>query len=479
MQVTTQRSDAHLLGYRALEQEREIERLEVEGELPAWLAGSLLRTGPAKWDLGQQRVAHWFDGLAMLHRFSFAGGAVSYGNRFLRGRSFRAAQETGRVGYPEFATDPCRSLFRRLATLFVAPEITDNGAVNITRLGDQYMAMTEAPMPVVFDPDTLESLGVQAPRPGTLPTAHPHRDAASGDLIGYTTRFGPLSKYQLFTQAPGRPPRILASIPALEPAYMHSFAITERYAIIVAGPFVVRPLELALSGRPLIENFRWKPDRATRIYVLDRHSGDRVATLEGDPLFCFHHINAFERDGEIVMDLIAYDDPSVINDLYLDAIETGSGVGRPPTARRLRIALGGTPSVSMEQLAEIPFEMPRINYSRHNAKPYRYTYGAGRMRGEDAHDPTTSSLVKLDVETGESRVWGDADSYPGEPVFVADPNGNGEDAGVLLSVVLDAASESSFLLVLDAETMQEHARARVPHPIPFGIHGEYYAREQR
>lgn len=478
MQVLASRSDAHLLGYRALEEEFQIDRLAVEGEVPGWLAGSLLRTGPAKWDLGQQRVAHWFDGLAMLHRFSFAGGDVGYGNRFLRGRSFRAAEETGRVGYLEFATDPCRSLFRRLATLFVAPEITDNGAVNITRLGEQYMAMTESPMPVVFDPGTLESLAVQAPRPGTLPTAHPHSDPASGDLIGYTTKMGARSKYQLYTQAPRCAPRILASIPVLEPAYLHSFAITERYAIIVAGPFVVRPLELALSGRPLIENFRWKPDRATTIYVLDRHTGDRVATLEADALFCFHHINAFERGQEIVMDLIGYDDPSVIDDLYLDAIQAGSKVGRPPTPRRLKIALAGTPTVSMEQLADIPFEMPRINYSRHNTKPYRYTYGAGRLRGEDAQDSTASSLVKLDVHTGESRLWADRDSYPGEPVFVADPTSSGEDAGVLLSVVLDAASESSYLLVLDAETMQERARARVPHHIPFGIHGEFYADEQ-
>jgi len=74
MQVTERRTDRHLLGYRALEQEQEIDRLAVEGELPAWLAGSLLRTGPANGDLGQQRVAHWFDGLAMLHRFSFSGG---------------------------------------------------------------------------------------------------------------------------------------------------------------------------------------------------------------------------------------------------------------------------------------------------------------------------------------------------------------------------------------------------------------------
>jgi carotenoid cleavage dioxygenase-like enzyme len=322
-QVTARRTDRQLLGYRSLEEERHIDRLTVEGEVPPWLAGSLLRTGPAKWDLGRQRLSHWFDGLAMLHRFSFAGGEVSYGNRFLRGKAFRAAQETGRIGYQEFATDPCRSLFRRLATLFVTPELSDNGAVNITRLGEQYMAMTETPMPVVFDPGTLESLGVQAPRPGTLPTAHPHRDAATGDLIGYTTKLAARSKYQLFTQTPGRAPRILASIAVREPAYLHSFALTERYAVIVAGPLVVKPLELAISGRPLIENFRWKPNRSTKIYVLDRHSGERVATLDAAPLFCFHHINAFDRDGEIVMDLIGYDDPSVIDSLYLDAIEAG------------------------------------------------------------------------------------------------------------------------------------------------------------
>src|SRR5439155_24445229 len=129
------------------------------------------------------------------------------------------------LAFQEFATDPCRSLFRRLATLFVTPEITDNGAVNITRLGEQYMAMTETPMPVVFDPHTLQTLNVDAPRPGTLPTAHPHRDPTSGELIGYTTKLGARSKYQLFTQAPGRPPRVLTSIAVQDPSYMPSFAL--------------------------------------------------------------------------------------------------------------------------------------------------------------------------------------------------------------------------------------------------------------
>ena len=41
------------------------------------------------------------------------------------------------------------------------------------------------------------------------------------------------------------------------------------------------------------------------------------------------------------------------------------------------------------------------------------------------------------------------------------------------SVVLDAASERSFLLVLDAGDLTELARAEVPHHIPFGFHGQF------
>jgi carotenoid cleavage dioxygenase-like enzyme len=47
---------------------------------------------------------------------------------------------------------------------------------------------------------------------------------------------------------------------------------------------------------------------------------------------------------------------------------------------------------------------------------------------------------------------------------------------VLLSVVLDAAARTSFLLVLDAADLGELARARVPHHVPFGFHGQYFGR---
>ena len=81
--ITATRPATYAKGFETLEQETVIDALPVSGELPAWLSGSLLRTGPAKFEAGARPFNHWFDGLAMLHRFTFGDGRVSYGNRFL------------------------------------------------------------------------------------------------------------------------------------------------------------------------------------------------------------------------------------------------------------------------------------------------------------------------------------------------------------------------------------------------------------
>ncbi|MFB6375192.1 MAG: carotenoid oxygenase family protein, partial [Bradymonadaceae bacterium] len=68
-----------------------------------------------------------------------------------------------------------------------------------------------------------------------------------------------------------------------------------------------------------------------------------------------------------------------------------------------------------------------------------------------------------------------AGCYPGEPVFVPRAEAEAEDDGVLLSVVLDGEAGRSFLVVLDAATLEEVGRATVPHHIPLGFHGDYFS----
>ena len=452
-------------GFDSLEEETHLDGLPVRGELPPWLRGSLIRTGPAKWEVGDRAMNHWFDGFAMLHRFSFAGGDVSYANRFLESRAYRAARDEGRIAYSEFATDPCRSLFQRVSAMF-SPKLTDNANVNLTKLGERFISMTETPIPVEFDAETLAAAGVPYEPPGQLSTAHPHMDRATKGMLNYAAKLGPRTSYRFFLLRPGSSkPEVIATKPVREPAYMHSFGLTERWLVLAEFPFVVNPPRLAFSGRPYIENYRWKPERGTRFHLFDRETGEGVGPFETEARFAFHHVNSYEEGGDVVVDICTFPDAGIVEDLYMERLRAGKPV-TPGFLERFRISPEAG-MVSSERLIDESIELPRINYSRCNERPYRYAWGVGMGGG------WIDRIVKADVVERRSTVWSEEGCFPGEPVFVAAPDADDEDEGVLLSVVLDGRAGNSFLLVLDARSLDELARAEVPHHIPFGFHGQF------
>ena len=124
---------------------------------------------------------------------------------------------------------------------------------------------------------------------------------------------------------------MVASAAVREPAYMHSFGLTERWFVLAEFPLVVNPLRLALSGRPYIENFRWKPELGTRFTLLDRRTGEQVGPFAPPPLFAFHHVNAYEEGDEVVADVCVYPDAQIIEDLYLDRLRAGGAGARRRT----------------------------------------------------------------------------------------------------------------------------------------------------
>jgi beta,beta-carotene 9',10'-dioxygenase len=456
------------LGFTSQDQEVTVDSLPVSGDVPAWLTGALVRVTPALLEVGGRRLDHWFDGLAMLNRFGFAGGRVSYGSRFLESRAYEDAKQ-GEWTRGGFATDPCRSIFKRVQQMF-SPDPTDNPNVNLARIGESYIAMTETPLPVEFDAETLETighLGYADELKGQVTTAHPHHDRERDELVNYIARFSRVSEYVLYGMPAGSTKRrAIARMPVKEPAYMHAFGMSERYLILAEYPLRVNPLKLALSGRPFIENYTWRGDEPTRFQVFDRASGERRGTYETDAFFCFHHVNAFERGDELVVDLCAYEDSTIIDSLYLD--ERGPRGAIPRTElRRYTLDLAGG-GVRSEPLADGSLELPRIDYARRNASDYSYAYFTGADTG------WIDRLVKVHVKDGSRVEWREDGCFPGEPVFVREPGAEAEDAGVVLSVVLDANAGHSFLLVLDAGSFEEIARADAPHHIPFGFHGQYF-----
>jgi carotenoid cleavage dioxygenase-like enzyme len=291
-------------------------------------------------------------------------------------------------------------------------------------------------------------------------------DRTTKGMLNYAAKLGPRSSYRFFLLRPDADsPRIIGSARVREPAYMHSFGLTPRWLVLAEFPFVVNPVSLATGGRPYIENYRWKPELGTRFHLFDRSSGQVAGPFGADARFAFHHVNAYEEGDEVVVDICTFPDAGVVEDLYLERLRDGKPVQRAHL-ERFRIA-PGTGEVSIERLLEESIELPRINYMRRNEQPYRYVWGVGTRAG------WLDAIVKGDVVERRSSVWSEDGCFPGEPVFVARPGAEDEDDGVLLSVVLDGRSERSFLLVLDAASLAELARAEVPHHIPFGFHGQF------
>ncbi len=134
---------------------------------------------------------------------------------------------------------------------------------------------------------------------------------------------------------------VVATLSADRPAYMHSFGMSERYLVLVEFPLVVNPLRLKFSGKPFIRNYQWEPDRGARFHVVDKESGQVVRTARSGAVFAFHHVNAFEEGDEIVVDIVAFPDSGVIDQLYLEHLRSAEPVMTTGKLTRFRIGSSG------------------------------------------------------------------------------------------------------------------------------------------
>ena len=351
-----------------------------------------------------------------------------------------------------------------------SPKLTDNANVNLTKLGERFISMTETPIPVEFDAETLAAAGVPYKPPGQLSTAHPHMDRATKGMLNYAAKLGPRTSYRFFLLRPGSSkPEVIATKPVREPAYMHSFGLTERWLVLAEFPFVVNPPRLAFSGRPYIENYRWKPELGTRFHLFDRATGESVGPFETEARFGFHHVNSYEEDGEVVVDICTFPDAGIVEDLYLERLRAGKPVA-PAHLERFRISpeAGTVSSRAADRRADraAADQLRQVQRAPLPLRVGRRHRGAAGSTGSSR--PTWSSAAR---PPGPRRAASPASRCSSPP-----PTRDDEDEGVLLSVVLDGRKGNSFLLVLDARSLDELARAEVPHHIPFGFHGHVVER---
>ncbi|KAI7814110.1 beta,beta-carotene 15,15'-dioxygenase [Triplophysa rosa] len=501
-------------------------KADVSGSIPTWLQGTLLRNGPGLFSVGDTSYRHWFDGMALIHSFTFKDGGVFYKSKFLKSETFKKNTAAKRIVVTEFGTmaypDPCKNIFAKTFSylLNAIPDFTDNNLINIIKYGEDYYASSEVNYINQIDPLTLDTLGRTNYRNHialNLATAHPHYDDDGNTYNMGTAIIGfgrpkcvifrvPVNASEKGMKKPAlKQVEQICSIPfrsTLYPSYFHSFGLTENYIIFVEQAFKLDILKLATA---YFRNINWgsclkfDKDDVTVIHLVNRKTGKVLSTkYYADVFVAFHHINAFEEDGHVVFDLITYKDSNLYDMFYIKNmqkdidkfIETNKDFS-PPSCQRFVLPINideeTPPDTNLVKLQDTTatvvlrqdgslycthdtlfegLELPSINY-KYNTKKYRYFYGS-RVEWS----PFPNKLAKVDIVTRKHIEWVDEDGYPSEPVFVASPNAVEEDDGVILSSVISLNPQKPpFLLVLDAKSFTEIARASINASVHMDLHG--------
>lgn len=462
----------------ALDQEVSQQIVQVQGKVPEWLSGTYVRNGPVTVQIGDEIIPHWFDGLAMLHAFSFDQGKALYSNKFLRSSAYDSVFKDDNLYYGGFATPTKSSLWERVSSFFKSKKYPiQNANVNVASIGKKTVALTETPLPVVFDLKTLNTKGPlifqdDLPKENSFESAHIQYDKQANEKINYLVEFGYKSFYVVYRLNDKKPIReVISKIPVEIPSYMHSFAITEHYIILVEYPMIVNPIDLMIMRKPFIKNYYWKEDLGTKFLVIDRKTGETQTIKDNNAFFAFHHVNAFEEGKNLILDIVTYPNANIISDIAQHD-DINSPYALDPKTKLVRYTLSlDKNKLQSKILWDAPVEFPRIN-EQFNAHKYRYVYLADPRLLKNPQD--LRPLYKFDTETQTHLMWQEPGMLPGEPMFIQNPKKKGEDEGVVVSIVLDEMIKNAFLLILDAKTFKELGRVYAPFSIPAGLHGQFF-----
>jgi carotenoid cleavage dioxygenase len=420
--------------------------LPVTGSLPVELAGRYLRNGPNPIGPVDLRTHHWFVGTGMVHGVRLRDGRAEwYRNRYVRGDEVAAAQ--GRPPLPGLR----HPLFGG-----AAPNTNVIGHAGAT------WALVEAGgLPVELD-DELESvryIDFDGAWPGAF-SAHPKRDPVTGELhvVAYYWEWDHV-KY-VVVRADGSIRKVV-EIPVPGRIMVHDVGVTESSIVIFDLP-VTFQLDALGQGYPF--PYRWDPDYHPRVGVLPRDgdAGD-VRWADVEPCYVFHPLNAYDvPDGRIVMDVARHPQ------MFATDVN-GPDEGTPTLDRWTIDPTAG--KVLEERLDDRGQEFPRVD-ERLVGKPHRYGYCASFESGPITH----GALVKHDLARGTTTTHSyGAGRGSGEGVFIPRSADAAEDDGWVMSLVYDAATDRSDLVVLDAQDFagEPVATVHLPQRVPYGFHGNW------
>ena len=437
--------------------------VKVRGDIPKNLRGSYYRNGPNPQFEPRDPDHHWFAGDSMIHGFHIADGKVSYRNRYVHTNKYVLEHEAGRSLFGNFGnpmtSDPS-----------VAGQDSGVGNTNIVWHGGRLLALEEGHNPFELDPVTLESRGYRdyAGRAMRF-TAHPKMDPETGEMVffGYSAGAGFFTDDVAYGVADrtGKVTR-LDMFKAPYSSMIHDFFVTRNYVAFPVLP-LTGSLPRAMSGKPA---FAWEPDKGSHVGVMRRDGDvDSIRWFTTDPCYVFHPMNMWDEGDKLFVDVMQYANAP----LFPNA---DGSPGKPAGARLVRWTIDladNSNTIKQQKLDDVTGEFPRLD-ERRAGLSYRHGYFAASSTNSDKI--LFDSIAHFDAQTGNrvQHTFAKGDS-PGEPVFVPRTPDAPEGDGWLLCVVYRGETDTSDLVVFDAQDVVKGpvGIASLPRRVPFGFHGNW------
>lgn len=462
-------------GHESLTQEYDYAITDIDGDIPVDFQGTLFRNGPGLLDVNGTPLQHPFDGDGMICAIRFHQGQAHFRNRFVRTEGYVAEQAAGKILYRGvFGTPKPGGL---LANAF---DINFKNIANthVIYWADKLLALWEADQPYRLDPATLDTLGLEnfsgLLKPGDPFSAHPRilpgATTAEDRLVNFAIKPGLSSTVKIFEfdRAGEVVHQRQFAIPGF--AFIHDFAVTPNYYVFFQNPVTLNPIPFLFGLKGAGECISFNAQNPTKVWLLPRQSG-QPQQLKTDACFVFHHANAYEADGQVIVDSICYDTfPSLESGVDFRNVDFDA----VPPGKLWRFQMTPeTATVEKQPLITRSCEFPTLNPAQ-VGQDYRYVY-IGATDASVGNAPL-QGILKRDLQTGEEQLWSAApQGFMGEPVFIPKPNATQEDQGWVVAVVYDGDRNRSDVVILDAEQLEPGpiARLHLQHHIPYGLHGSF------
>ena len=273
-----------------------------------------IRNGFGKFDMGERQVSHSFDAFSKITKISLNGtnrGLFSY--QFLETEYYQQSQQKDTIApfmlfeqpQPEF------SFIERLQALWHG---VDNTNVNVIyfREKDQFAANSDFWVFYELNGTDLNTIGKASQTvpgnpemPNQVPlssTSHPIKAYRSSDYISFVAVPGTTpweqSHINVVRLTSINEHQVIASIPRDQVPYMHSFALSQNYAILMGNPAFVNEEMVLLTGNP-VTNIDWKPELGADIYAVHIHTGRMTKFHTPVAEFNLHAVNAWEEEHQV------------------------------------------------------------------------------------------------------------------------------------------------------------------------------------